>query len=80
MISPQRIARIKREHGLCPDQDLVAIRIARQLDALADRPRPYDPTYTLDRQIASARRSMGEARWAELNAEWEADLVEQGEG
>ena len=26
---------------------------------------------TLDTQIADARRGMGEARWAELNAEWE---------
>ena len=24
----------------------------------------------IDRQIAKARREMGEARWAELNAEW----------
>lgn len=29
------------------------------------------PTYTLDRQIAEARRNMGEERWAELNKEWE---------
>jgi len=30
-----------------------------------------EPTYTLDRDIARARREMGEARWAQLNAEWE---------
>lgn len=27
-------------------------------------------TVGLDRQIARARREMGEARWAQLNAEW----------
>lgn len=41
------------------------------IDAHADR-RGYMPTFTLDRQIAEARAEMGEARWAELNAEWEA--------
>jgi len=30
-----------------------------------------EPTYTLDRDIARARREMGEARWAQLNSEWE---------
>ena len=29
-------------------------------------------THTLDRQIADARREMGEARWQELMKEWEA--------
>ncbi len=29
------------------------------------------PTYTLDRQIAQARREMGEARWKQLMAEWD---------
>ena len=38
----------------------------------AERRREYDPTYAMDRQIAQARREMGEARWAELHAEWEA--------
>ena len=33
--------------------------------------REAEPTYSLDRQIAEARAFMGEARWAELNAEWE---------
>lgn len=28
------------------------------------------PTMTMSRQVARARREMGEARWAELNAEW----------
>lgn len=28
--------------------------------------------FTLDRQIAAARREMGEARWNELQAEWNA--------
>lgn len=58
---------------------------ARLLEgAMADLPRfkpsdwnPYDPTagtvrhsYTLDREIAEARREIGEARWAELQQEW----------
>ena len=28
-------------------------------------------TMTLEKQVAQARREMGEARWAELNREWE---------
>jgi hypothetical protein len=57
--------------------------MACHADALAKLPKfpPIDPerdrrgdrpTYTRDRQIAEARALMGEARWAELNAEWEA--------
>ena len=30
------------------------------------------PTFTLDRFVAEARAEMGEARWAELNREWDA--------
>ena len=41
-------------------------------DALAQS--PWDardvPDFSLDRQIVEARKSMGEARWAELNREW----------
>lgn len=40
------------------------------IDPERDR-RGHNPTFTLDRQIAEARASMGEARWAELNKEWE---------
>ena len=32
----------------------------------------HEPTHTLERQIAEARREMGEARWQELMKEWEA--------
>jgi hypothetical protein len=32
--------------------------------------REFDPTYSLDRLTAEARREMGEARWNELQAEW----------
>jgi hypothetical protein len=32
--------------------------------------REFDPTYSLDRLTAEARRDMGEARWAQLNREW----------
>jgi hypothetical protein len=31
----------------------------------------WEPSYTLDRNIAEARREMGEERWAELVAEWD---------
>lgn len=30
------------------------------------------PTYALNKHVARARREMGEARWAELQKEWEA--------
>lgn len=40
------------------------------IDPERDR-RGHNPTFTLDRQIAEARAEMGEARWAELNKEWE---------
>ena len=41
--------------------------------AVANTPEPpaVEPTFTLDRHIANARREMGEARWAQLNSEWE---------
>ena len=32
----------------------------------------FMPTGSLDSQIIHARKRMGEARWAQLNAEWEA--------
>lgn len=38
---------------------------------LPERTPEWMPTLTMDRQIASARKRMGEARWAELNAEWD---------
>ena len=30
----------------------------------------YEPSFTLDREVARARAEMGEKRWNELNAEW----------
>ena len=30
----------------------------------------HEPTHTLDRQIAEARRDMGPERWDELMKEW----------
>lgn len=30
----------------------------------------FTPSFTLDRQIAVARKDMGEKRWSELNGEW----------
>lgn len=31
----------------------------------------YDPTYQLERIVREARRDMGEARWQQLQAEWD---------
>ena len=31
----------------------------------------YEPTHTLDRQIAEARHEMGESRWQELMKDWD---------
>jgi len=41
--------------------------------AVANTPEPpaVEPTFTLDRHIARARREMGADRWAQLNSEWE---------
>ncbi len=36
--------------------------------------RECEPTYTLERQVAQARREMGEAKWQRLMAEWTAPL------
>jgi len=35
------------------------------------RPREWEATYSLDQQVAEARRQMGERRWARLMEEWE---------
>lgn len=35
-------------------------------------PRECEPTFTLERHVAQARRDMGEARWNQLQAEWNA--------
>lgn len=32
----------------------------------------HTPTYRLDELVRKARREMGEERWAQLQAEWEA--------
>lgn len=52
-------------------------RIAERMDAqIKADPFAYaaewTPTFTLDRQIADARESMGEDRWAQLRAEFDA--------
>jgi hypothetical protein len=39
---------------------------------LDHQPQNWEPTFTLDRHIAAARKDMGEQRWQELNAEWDA--------
>ncbi len=41
------------------------------------RPRECEPDYSLERKIAAARREMGEARWAALQAEWSATPCRQ---
>lgn len=48
-------------------------RCQRAVEHLGNTPSCM-PTFTLDRQIAQARREMGEARWAQLDAEWNASF------
>lgn len=38
--------------------------------AIAPTEPEWAPTLTMGKQVAQARREMGEARWAELNREW----------
>ncbi len=52
-----------------------------------DQQRDCEPTFTLERQVAEARRDMGEDRWNAADAEWaederlfEAARVEHGRG
>lgn len=45
---------------------------APQIEAAFSR--ECEPTYRLEELVAEARRDMGEARWAALNAEWNAPL------
>lgn len=40
-------------------------------DTLAKMPE-WAPTYRLDQHVSEARERMGETRWRQLNAEWEA--------
>jgi hypothetical protein len=40
--------------------------------AFAEPVKEWAPTYTLDKQIAEARKAMGEERWQQLNEEWNA--------
>ncbi len=42
-----------------------------QASVEALREREWQATYTLDRQIKTARERMGEDRWRRLNQEWE---------
>ena len=43
----------------------------RTQEARSEQVSEWLPTYRLDQRIAEARERMGEARWDELNAEWE---------
>ncbi len=43
-------------------------------------PRECEPTFTLERQVAEARKLMGEARWAQLNAEWDTPIAGREDG
>jgi len=46
--------------------------------AVVPDPMPeWAPTFTLNREAASARKRMGEVRWSELNAEWDRSLIEE---
>ena len=35
----------------------------------------HEANYSLERQVAQARREMGPERWAQLQAEWDAPLL-----
>jgi hypothetical protein len=59
-----------RTIAACHADAVAALPKFPPIDPERDR-RGDRPTYTLDRQIAEARREMGEARWAELNKEWD---------
>lgn len=53
------------------------LRMSNMIDLIAakqlDQNEPEETScWSLDRQIAQARRDMGPARWAELNKEWNA--------
>lgn len=48
------------------DRTMSAIRSASGFDPIPE----CAPNFSLDRQIAQARREMGEARWAQLQREW----------
>ena len=43
---------------------------ARVMDATIESIPEWAPTYRLDQHIARARKEMGEARWGQLNQEW----------
>ena len=45
---------------------------ARVLQHTLDTIAEWAPTYRLDQHVSEARERMGETRWRQLNAEWEA--------
>ena len=59
-----------RTIAACHADAVAALPKFPPIDPERDR-RGDRPTYTLDRQIAEARREMGEEKWQRLNAEWD---------
>lgn len=51
---------------MTPQQRIERIKRADYLEPVPE----CTPTFTLERQIAAARKEMGEARWQQLTAEW----------
>jgi hypothetical protein len=57
---------------MTPSRKPDPLRCRRAVENLTDSPWVASdaPTYTLDRDVADARRRMGEREWQRLNAEW----------
>lgn len=54
--------------------------IAAKIAASFETPPEHSPTFSLEKQVREARREMGEARWAQLQAEWDAPAPVSGGG
>lgn len=67
------MSRRNRRHGHRVSRFLAEDRaLNSRIDSIMSEVPEFMPDFSLDRQVAQARRDMGEARWAELNAEWGA--------
>lgn len=55
---------------ICSGEVLYAATYEDLLIEIEDYLADFEPSYTLDQQIAEARAEMGPDRWAQLNSEW----------
>lgn len=62
----------RRPYKRRPLPPLITAQADEQIEptVIAPREPEWMPTLTLAKQVARARREMGEAKWAALNAEW----------